>query len=143
MASSSSRSRLAEVREGDEAEIWVDGKMIGIADDFDGFPNLLWLEKGTYDVVIYLQGYATLSRQYTVYPGLIIDVEDLLRSVEKLLSTGRLERIERGARGGRAMVRKRILVVDDSLTVRELQRKLLGNQGYDVAVAVDGIEALP
>lgn len=71
---------------------------------------------------------------------LIIDVEDLLRSVEKLLSTGRLERIERGARGGRAMVRKRVLVVDDSLTVRELQRKLLGNQGYDVAVAVDGMD---
>lgn len=71
---------------------------------------------------------------------LIIDVEDLLRSVEKLLSTGRLERIERGARGGRGLVRKRILVVDDSLTVRELQRKLLGNRGYDVAVAVDGMD---
>ncbi|WP_449434590.1 response regulator [Pseudomonas putida] len=67
---------------------------------------------------------------------LIIDVEDLLRSVEKLLSTGRLERIERGA----GAARKRVLVVDDSLTVRELQRKLLGNRGYDVAVAVDGMD---
>jgi chemotaxis protein histidine kinase CheA len=28
---------------------------------------------------------------------LIVDVEDLLRSVDKLLSTGRLERIERGS----------------------------------------------
>ncbi|MGJ7549274.1 hybrid sensor histidine kinase/response regulator [Pseudomonas alloputida] len=71
---------------------------------------------------------------------LIIDVEDLLRSVEKLLSTGRLERIERGAQGARGMSRKRILVVDDSLTVRELQRKLLNNRGYDVAVAVDGMD---
>ncbi|MGH8438453.1 MAG: hybrid sensor histidine kinase/response regulator [Pseudomonas sp.] len=71
---------------------------------------------------------------------LIIDVEDLLRSVDKLLSTGRLERIERGQRNTREAVRKRILVVDDSLTVRELQRKLLSNRGYEVAVAVDGMD---
>ena len=71
---------------------------------------------------------------------LIIDVEDLLRSVDKLLSTGRLERIDRGTKAGRGVVRKRVLVVDDSLTVRELQRKLLGNRGYDVAVAVDGMD---
>jgi two-component system sensor histidine kinase and response regulator WspE len=71
---------------------------------------------------------------------LIIDVEDLLRSVEKLLSTGRLERIERGTQGSRGASRKRILVVDDSLTVRELQRKLLSNRGYEVAVAVDGMD---
>ncbi|MDD2047415.1 hybrid sensor histidine kinase/response regulator [Pseudomonas putida] len=71
---------------------------------------------------------------------LIIDVEDLLRSVDKLLSTGRLERIERGQRNTREAARKRILVVDDSLTVRELQRKLLSNRGYEVAVAVDGMD---
>lgn len=71
---------------------------------------------------------------------LIIDVEDLLRSVEKLLSTGRLERIERGQRSVREAARRRVLVVDDSLTVRELQRKLLSNKGYEVAVAVDGMD---
>ncbi|AKJ98800.1 hybrid sensor histidine kinase/response regulator [Pseudomonas sp. MS646] len=69
---------------------------------------------------------------------LIVDVEDLLRSVDKLLDTGRLERI---ARQDQAQApRKRILVVDDSLTVRELQRKLLLGRGYDVAVAVDGMD---
>ncbi|MDH1571505.1 hybrid sensor histidine kinase/response regulator [Pseudomonas sp. GD03746] len=71
---------------------------------------------------------------------LIVDVEDLLRSVEKLLSTGRLERIERGLQAGRGVSSKRILVVDDSLTVRELQRKLLSNRGFEVAVAVDGMD---
>jgi two-component system sensor histidine kinase and response regulator WspE len=33
-----------------------------------------------------------------------------------------------------------VLVVDDSLTVAELERKLLGNRGYDVEVAVDGMD---
>ncbi|PMZ88213.1 MULTISPECIES: hybrid sensor histidine kinase/response regulator [unclassified Pseudomonas] len=71
---------------------------------------------------------------------LIVDVEDMLRSVEKLLNTGRLERIARHSNQVIEAARKRILVVDDSLTVRELQRKLLLNRGYDVAVAVDGMD---
>ena len=71
---------------------------------------------------------------------LIVDVEDMLRSVDKLLNTGRLERIARHSNQVVEAARKRILVVDDSLTVRELQRKLLLNRGYDVAVAVDGMD---
>lgn len=71
---------------------------------------------------------------------LIIDVEDMLRSVEKLLNTGRLERIGRGSQQTDTVARKRVLVVDDSLTVRELERKLLLNRGYEVAVAVDGMD---
>ncbi|MCP1499952.1 two-component system sensor histidine kinase and response regulator WspE [Pseudomonas migulae] len=71
---------------------------------------------------------------------LIVDVEDMLRSVDKLLNTGRLERIARHSNQAPEAARKRVLVVDDSLTVRELQRKLLLNRGYDVAVAVDGMD---
>ncbi|SHM81447.1 two-component system, chemotaxis family, sensor histidine kinase and response regulator WspE [Pseudomonas asturiensis] len=71
---------------------------------------------------------------------LIIDVEDMLRSVEKLLNTGRLERIDRRNRQIDSVSRKRVLVVDDSLTVRELERKLLVGRGYEVAVAVDGMD---
>ena len=71
----------------ERAEIWVDGEPVGIADDLDGFPTLLWLEKGTYDVAIYLQGYVTLARQYTVYPGMIIDVEDRLERGESVHPT--------------------------------------------------------
>lgn len=67
---------------------------------------------------------------------LIVDVEDMLRSVDKLLNTGRLERIARHGNQAAEAARKRILVVDDSLTVR----KLLLNRGYDVAVAVDGMD---
>ena len=35
---------------------------------------------------------------------------------------------------------RRVLVVDDSLTVRELERKLISSRGYDVDVAVDGMD---
>ncbi|WP_448672212.1 response regulator, partial [Escherichia coli] len=58
----------------------------------------------------------------------------------KLLSSGRLERIDRSRRQAGGAQRKRILVVDDSLTVHELERKLLLGRGYDVAVAVDGMD---
>jgi two-component system, chemotaxis family, sensor histidine kinase and response regulator WspE len=72
-------------------------------------------------------------------PALIVDVDDLLRSVAKLVAGGRLSTVQRGARGG-GKARKRVLVVEDSLTVRELERKLLDNAGYEVEVAVDGMD---
>ncbi|WP_019447968.1 hybrid sensor histidine kinase/response regulator [Cupriavidus sp. BIS7] len=73
-------------------------------------------------------------------PVLIFDVEDMLRSVEKLVSEGRIERVRHGGDEAVQARRKRVLVIDDSLTVRELERKLLAGRGYDVAVAVDGMD---
>ena len=37
---------------------------------------------------------------------------------------------------------RRVLVVDDALTVRELQRSILERAGFDVSVAADGRDAL-
>jgi two-component system, chemotaxis family, sensor histidine kinase and response regulator WspE len=71
---------------------------------------------------------------------LIVDVEDLVRSVEKLIATGRLSGLEQATKADRELRRKRVLVVDDSLTVRELERKLLANSGYEVEVAIDGMD---
>ncbi|MFI4914732.1 MAG: hybrid sensor histidine kinase/response regulator [Steroidobacterales bacterium] len=73
-------------------------------------------------------------------PVLIVDVEDMLRSVERIVATGRLESVQRGAETDHRKARKRVLVVDDSLTVRELERKLLDHGGYEVDVAVDGMD---
>jgi two-component system sensor histidine kinase and response regulator WspE len=73
-------------------------------------------------------------------PVLIIDVEDMIRSLEKLSAADRLQKIGRDATNVQQERRKRILVVDDSLTVRELQRKLLEHHGYQVDVAVDGMD---
>ena len=73
-------------------------------------------------------------------PVLILDVEDMLRSIDKLVSGGRLARVDARQVAPAAQTRKHVLVVDDSLTVRELERKLLQNRGYEVSVAVDGME---
>lgn len=73
-------------------------------------------------------------------PLLILDVEDMLVSVRKLVEGGRLARVDGPGASAQARRRKRVLVVDDSLTVRELERKLLLNRGFEVAVAVDGMD---
>ena len=72
-------------------------------------------------------------------PVLILDVPDLLLSIDKLLHEGGLHQL---AQAGHAQQRraKRILVVDDSLTVREMERKLLLARGFEVDVAIDGID---
>jgi two-component system, chemotaxis family, sensor histidine kinase and response regulator WspE len=73
-------------------------------------------------------------------PLLIIDVDDLIQNIDNIISGHRLMHIG-GTSGGEAKrMRKRILVVEDSLTVRELERKLLDNRGYAVDVAVDGMD---
>ncbi|WP_028102920.1 hybrid sensor histidine kinase/response regulator [Pseudoduganella violaceinigra] len=72
-------------------------------------------------------------------PVLILDVPDLLLSVEKLLQEGGLHQLARADHAGRRRM-KRILVVDDSLTVREMERKLLVGRGFDVDIAIDGID---
>jgi len=74
-------------------------------------------------------------------PVLIVDVEDMVASIEKLVSSGRLDDVRREAIEVSARPIKRILAVDDSLTVRELERKLLSSRGYITDVAVDGRDA--
>jgi two-component system sensor histidine kinase and response regulator WspE len=73
-------------------------------------------------------------------PVLILDVEDLVRSIDNLLTRGRLRKVGRRDERKARVARKRVLVVDDSLTVREVERRLLENRGYEVVVAVDGMD---
>jgi two-component system, chemotaxis family, sensor histidine kinase and response regulator WspE len=73
-------------------------------------------------------------------PILILDAEDLARLIQRNLTSldPPLESDADGAGGPRS--RRCILVVDDSLTVREIERRLLEERGYTVEVAVDGID---
>ena len=71
-------------------------------------------------------------------PVLIFDVDDMIRSWRSCASAAANPSARRGR--SRTATRKRVLVIDDLLTVRELQRKMLGNHGYEVEVAVDGMD---
>ena len=75
------------------------------------------------------------------WPVLIVDVEDLIRSIDNLLSGRRLGKLAAEAVAERQTQHaKRVLVVDDSITVRELERQLLESRGYVVDTAVDGVD---
>ncbi|HBA85099.1 MAG TPA: hybrid sensor histidine kinase/response regulator [Verrucomicrobia bacterium] len=73
-------------------------------------------------------------------PVLIVDVEDVVRSIDHLLSSGASSRVARVESAHKGAPARRILVVDDSITVREVERRLLENHGYKVDVAVDGMD---
>jgi PEGA domain len=59
-------------------EVYVNNQRLGTVDDYDGWPRYLWLPRGTYDVVFYLDGFQTIARQITVYPGSVLDIDDRL-----------------------------------------------------------------
>lgn len=67
-----------------KTEVYIDGNYIGVVDKYDGFPRYLWLRKGTYEISFYLDGYETVTRVVTVYPGLVIDIKDRMTPGEGL-----------------------------------------------------------
>lgn len=67
-----------------KTEVYLDGRYVGIVDQYDGFPQYLWLDKGTYDVVFFREGYKTLARQISVYPGTVISVDDRMEPGESV-----------------------------------------------------------
>lgn len=74
-------------------------------------------------------------------PVLIFDVEDLVRSMDNL--AGKKQAFSKIGDPVREEEKKfkRILVTDDSITVREKERSLLENKGYQTDTAVDGMDA--
>lgn len=74
-------------------------------------------------------------------PVLIIDVEEMVATINSLLSGGKLNQLMVSKKkASHEKPNKRILVIDDSLTVREVECRLLENQGYEVETAVNGME---
>ena len=69
-------------------------------------------------------------------PILIVDVDDLLRGLEKVASSA--ASIPDGSPPARA--RKRILIVDDSATIRATEKQILERAGFAVELATDGAD---
>jgi two-component system chemotaxis sensor kinase CheA len=70
--------------------------------------------------------------------ALILNAADLIQRALSLPATANLSDIQPIAPRS---ARKRLLVADDSVTVRTLQKNILESAGYDVMAAVDGMEA--
>ncbi|MEW6096831.1 MAG: hybrid sensor histidine kinase/response regulator [bacterium] len=66
---------------------------------------------------------------------LILDVFDLMKSAKKVYFEPKVIVKEEVSIPS-------VLVVDDSLTIRELEKNILEAVGYDVEVAIDGVQAL-
>ncbi|MDH5592987.1 MAG: hybrid sensor histidine kinase/response regulator [Gammaproteobacteria bacterium] len=71
-------------------------------------------------------------------PAMIVDVDDMIRSIDLFISGGRVANVHK--REHLSTSKKRVLVVDDSITVREVERNMLETRGYSVDVAVDGMD---
>ena len=82
---------------------------------------------------------ASLSE--TGAPVLILDAADIIRSAERAVAgAGASQMAATADTAASARAQKRVLVVDDSMTVRAMEKKLLQNRGYAVDLAVDGAE---
>ena len=73
-------------------------------------------------------------------PLFVLDVDDLVRSIDHIVRGGRLGNVYQIAQERIQLNRKMVLVIDDSLTIREVERDLLESRGYHVDVAVDGMD---
>ncbi|MBW4470326.1 MAG: response regulator [Stenomitos rutilans HA7619-LM2] len=73
-------------------------------------------------------------------PVLIVDVSDMVRSMDALLSNKTLAKVGVTPMKPNQDQRKKILVVDDSITIREMERRILENRGYKVDIAVNGAD---
>jgi hypothetical protein len=63
----------------DEAEVYLDGTLIGQADDFDGFPDYLYLEPGTYRLEFRHPDYETITKEIEVEAGQTIRMNDEMK----------------------------------------------------------------
>ncbi|MDK2955642.1 MAG: two-component system, chemotaxis family, sensor histidine kinase and response regulator WspE [Desulfovibrionales bacterium] len=89
-----------------------------------------------------IQDVYAVARLWDGSPVFILDVEDLVRSVDGLIKGKRLAKLGLSKAERQSSAAKNILVVDDSLTVREVERKLLENAGFSVQTAVNGMDGL-
>ncbi len=72
-------------------------------------------------------------------PILIIDIDDILIHASRLYSKNTAVKSDNLTDENKEPAAK-ILIVDDSATVREVERKILENNGYHVDTAVDGVD---
>ena len=65
----------------EEARLSLDGKLIGTADDFDGYPDYLYLGKGHYKLEFVLDGYETKVIELDAEPGTTVRIDSKMSKI--------------------------------------------------------------
>ncbi len=65
----------------DSARVYLDGRYIGVADDFDGFPDYLYLRRGHYRLEFQLEGYETKVVELDARPNTMANIDDKLHKI--------------------------------------------------------------
>ena len=65
--------------EPEEAQVFLDGKYIGSADDFDGYPDFLYLGPGKYQLEFRIPNYMTFATELDVTAGQQLKIEEKLK----------------------------------------------------------------
>ncbi|MFH1176097.1 MAG: hypothetical protein V1750_01725 [Acidobacteriota bacterium] len=65
--------------EPEHARVYLDGELIGVADDFDGFPGYLLLKPGSYTLEFRLPGYHSETVEIEARPGRFFPLEMSLK----------------------------------------------------------------
>ena len=85
VTSDNNRGALALNVKPKRTEVYLDGRYIGVTGNYDGHPGYLWLEEGTYELMFYIEGYATVVREVTIDAGAVIDVRHRMLPGESVL----------------------------------------------------------
>ena len=64
-----------------EAEVYVDGYLVGTVDDFDGWSQRLRLQPGEHEIELYLEGYRSVRQKMLFRPG---ETYKIRASLEKI-----------------------------------------------------------
>jgi len=65
----------------ESARVYLDGQYVGSADDFDGYPDYLYLRSGRYRLEFRLDGYETRTISVDARPGVKLDVGEKLAKI--------------------------------------------------------------
>jgi hypothetical protein len=71
-----------------EAEVYVDGRLVGKVSEFDGFTQRLEVPPGGHELVVYLDGYRTIHEKLYFQPGTSYKIKGSMEKLGAGESTG-------------------------------------------------------
>jgi len=76
------------------ARVYLDGTLIGTADDFDGHPDFLYLRRGRYSIEFRLDGFDTRTIEIQARPGKKLQIGESLKKIPGAKQYGSYEPVE-------------------------------------------------